>query len=163
MVSQERLVRFLDHRIGDQRIIRLIQKWLKAGVLEDGVVTIGKQRTGQGSAISQPLANVCLHYVFDLWAQLWQRREATGDVSIMRYGDDIVAGFQHEAGARRFLEAMRKRFEEFSLMLHPEKTRLIEFGCHAASNHRRRGLGKPETFTFSKLSGTCAVIAWGSS
>jgi RNA-directed DNA polymerase len=160
-VSQEWLIRFLNHRIGDRRIIRLIQKWLKAGVLEEGVVTTGEQGTGQGSVISPLLANVYLHYVFDLWAQRWRRREATGDVIIVRYADDVVVGFQHEADARRFQEAMRARFEEFSLTLHPEKTRLIEFGRYAASNRKQRGLGKPETFTFLGFSFICGVTRRG--
>ena len=106
-VSQQWLVRFLKHRIGDRRIIRLIQKWLKAGVLEDGVVTVSDKGTGQGSVISPLLANVYLHYVFDLWAERWRRREATGDMIIVRYADDIVVGFEHEADARRFWDAMR--------------------------------------------------------
>ena len=106
-VSQEWLIRFLEHRIGDQRIIRLIRKWLKAGVLEDGVVTVSETGTGQGSVISPLLANVYLHYVFDLWAERWRRREATGDMIIVRYADDIVVGFEHEADARRFWEVMR--------------------------------------------------------
>src|SRR6202012_5719289 len=147
-ISQEWLVRFLEHRIGDRRIIRLIQKWLKAGVLEDGVVTVSKKGTGQGSVASPLLANVYLHYVFDLWAERWRRREATGDMVIVRYADDTVVGFQHEADARRFRDAMRDRLREFSLSLHPAKTRLIEFGRFAAQNCKRRGLGKPETFKF---------------
>ena len=147
-VSQNWLVRFVEHRIGDPRIIRLIRKWLKAGVLEDGIVTISDKGTGQGSVISPLLANVYLHYVFDLWAERWRRREATGDMIIVRYADDIVVGFEHEADARRFWEAMRQRLEEFSLSLHPDKTRLIEFGRHAAARRAQRGLGKPETFKF---------------
>jgi RNA-directed DNA polymerase len=147
-VSQECLVRFLEHRIGDLRIIRQIQKWLRAGVLEDGVVTVSDKGTGQGSVISPLLANIYLHYTFDLWAERWRRREATGDMIIVRYADDIVVGFQHETDARRFWDAMRERLQEFALSLHPEKTRLIEFGRHAAANRKRRGLGKPETFNF---------------
>ena len=147
-VSQEWVVRFLEHRIGDKRILRLIQKWLRAGVLEDEVVTIEEKGTRQGSVISPLLANVYLHYVFDLWAERWRRREATGDVIMVRYADDIVVGFQHEDDARRFWDAMRERLRAFSLTLHPEKTRLIEFGRHAARNRERRGLGKPETFKF---------------
>src|SRR5215831_6034365 len=147
-VSQNWLVRFVEHRIGDLRIIRLIQKWLKAGVLEDGIVTVSDQGTGQGSVISPLLANVYLHYVFDLWAERWRRREATGDMIIVRYADDIVVGFEHESDARRFSDAMRKRLEEFSLSLHPDKTRLIEFGRLAAAKRVQRGLGKPETFKF---------------
>ena len=147
-VSQEWLIRFLEHRIGDQRIIRLIQKWLKAGILEDGAVKISDRGTGQGSVISPLLANVYLHYVFDLWAEQWRRREVRGDMIVTRYADDIVIGFEHENDARRFLESMRARFEKFGLTPHPEKTRLIEFGRYAAHNRAQRGLGKPETFTF---------------
>lgn len=147
-VSQRWLVRFLQHRIADPRVIRLIQKWLQAGVLEDGIVTASDTGTGQGSVISPLLANVYLHYVFDLWAERWRRREATGDVIIVRYADDIVVGFEQEADARRFWDAMRARFEEFALSLHPDKSRLIAFGRHAAARRRRHGLGKPETFDF---------------
>src|ERR1700688_2538196 len=147
-ISQEWLVRFLEHRIGDRRIIHLIQKWLKVGVLEDGVVTASDTGTGQGSVISPLLANIYMFYAFDLWAERWRRREATGDMIIVRYADDLVVGFEHEADARRFLDAMRERMGKFSLSLHPEKTRLIEFGRHAAENRKRRGLGKPETFSF---------------
>jgi len=147
-VSQEWVVRFLEHRIGDKRIIRLVQKWLRAGVLEDGVVTVEETGTGQGSVISPLLANVYLHYVFDLWAERWRRREATGDMIMVRYADDIVLGFQYETDARRFWDAMRGRLREFSLTLHPDKTRLIRFGRFATQNHERRGLGKPETFKF---------------
>jgi RNA-directed DNA polymerase len=154
-VSQECLVRFLEHRIGDPRIIRQIQKWLRAGVLEDGVVTVSDKGTGQGSVISPLLANIYLHYTFDLWAERWRRREATGDMIIVRYADDIVVGFQHEIDARRFWDAMRERLQEFALSLHPEKTRLIEFGRHAAANRERRGLGKPETFTFLGFTFIC--------
>jgi RNA-directed DNA polymerase len=154
-VSQEWLIRFLNHRIGDPRIIRLIQKWLKAGVLEDGVVTTSEMGTGQGSVASPLLANIYLHYVFDLWAERWRRREATGDMIILRYADDIVVGFEHEAEARRFWDAMRARLQEFSLSLHPDKTRLIEFGRLAADRRARRGLGKPETFNFLGFTFIC--------
>ena len=147
-VSQKWLVRFLEHRIGDERIIRLVRKWLKAGVLEDGEWSVSEEGTPQGAVASPLLANVYLHYVFDLWAERWRRREAKGNVIILRYADDIVVGFQHEADARRFWEAMRLRFEQFSLALHPDKTRLLEFGRQAAANRKQRGLGKPETFTF---------------
>ena len=147
-VSQEWVVRFLEHRIGDKRVIRLVQKWLRAGVLEDGIVTVEEKGTGQGSVISPLLANVYLHYVFDLWAERWRRREATGDMIIVRYADDTVIGFEHEADARRFWDAMRDRLREFSLSLHPDKTRLIVFGRYAAQNREKRGLGKPATFTF---------------
>ena len=154
-ISQDWLVRFLGHRLGDRRIIRLIGKWLKAGVLEDGVVTTSETGTGQGMVISPLLANVYLHYVFDLWAERWRRREATGDMIIVRYADDLVVGFEYEADARRFWEALRVRFEEFALSLHPDKTRLIEFGRHAAARRARRGLGKPETFNFLGFTFIC--------
>jgi RNA-directed DNA polymerase len=154
-VSQEWLIRFVEHRIGDPRIIRQIRKWLKAGVLEDGVVTVSEKGTGQGSVISPLLANIYLHYSFDLWAERWRRREATGDMIIVRYADDIVVGFQHETDARRFWDAMRERLQEFALSLHPEKTRLIEFGRHAAANRKRRGQGKPETFSFLGFTFIC--------
>jgi group II intron reverse transcriptase/maturase len=147
-ISQEWLVRFLEHRIGDRRIIRLIQKWLKVGILEDGIVTVSDRGTGQGAVISPLLANIYLHYALDLWAARWRRREATGDMIIVRYADDFIVGFQHEADARRFLDEMRARLQEFALSLHPNKTRLIEFGRHAAANRKRRGLDKPETFNF---------------
>jgi RNA-directed DNA polymerase len=154
-VSQSWLVRFVEHRIGDRRIVRLIQKWLKAGVLEDGIVTIGETGTGQGSVISPLLANVYLHYVFDLWAERWRRREATGDMILVRFADDIIVGFEHETDAHRFRDAMRARLQGFSLSLHPEKTRLIEFGRHAAARRARRGLGKPETFDFLGFTFVC--------
>jgi RNA-directed DNA polymerase len=147
-VSQQWVVRFLEHRIGDTRILRLVQKWLRAGVLEDGIVTVEEKGTGQGSVISPLLANVYLHYVFDLWAERWRRREATGDMIMVRYADDLVVGFQHENDARRFWDAMRERLREFSLSLHPDKTGLIEFGRFATQNCKKRGLAKPETFKF---------------
>ena len=154
-VNQEWLIRFVEHRIGDPRIVRLIQKWLKVGILEDGVVSASDRGTGQGSVISPLLANIYLHYVLDLWAERWRRHEATGDMIIVRYADDIVVGFEREMDARRFLDAMRERFESFSLSLHPEKTRLIEFGRFAAVNRRQRGLGKPETFNFLGFTFIC--------
>ena len=154
-VSQEWLVRFMEHRIGDKRIIRLIQKWLKAGILEDGVVTVEDKGTGQGSVISPLLGNIYLHYVLDLWAKRWRQREATGDMIIVRYADDLVVGFEQEDDARRFLDAMRARLEEFMLSLHPDKTRVIEFGRRAAANRRKSGLGKPETFMFLGFTFIC--------
>jgi RNA-directed DNA polymerase len=160
-VSQTWLVRFLEHRIADPRIIHLIQKWLKAGILEDGVVTVSDTGTGQGSVISPLLANVYLHYGFDLWAERWRRREATGDMIIVRYADDIVVGFEREIDARRFWDAMRERLQEFSLSLQPEKTRLIEFGRHAARRRAQRGLGKPETFNFLGLTFICGKSRQG--
>jgi group II intron reverse transcriptase/maturase len=154
-ISQEWLIRFLEHRIGDRRIIRLIQKWLKAGILEDGVVTVSGRGTGQGSVISPLLANIYLHYVLDLWVVRWRRREATGDMIIVRYADDFIVGFEREDDARRFLDEMRARLKEFALTLHPDKTRLIEFGRFAAANRKRRGLGKPETFNFLGFTFIC--------
>jgi RNA-directed DNA polymerase len=154
-VNHEWLIRFVEHRIGDRRIIRLIQKWLKVGVLEAGVVTVSDRGTGQGAVISPLLANIYLHYVLDLWAEGWRQREATGDMIIVRYADDFIVGFQHEAEARHFLDAMRERLREFSLSLHPEKTRLIEFGRFAAESRKRRGLGKPETFNFLGFTFIC--------
>jgi RNA-directed DNA polymerase len=154
-VSQEWLIRFLEHRIGDKRIIRQVQKWLKAGVLEDGVVNVSAKGTGQGAVISPLLANIYLHYVLDLWVERWRRREATGDMIIVRYADDFIVGFQHEGDARRFQDEMRKRFEEFSLSLNPDKTRLIEFGRFAAERRAQRGLGKPETFNFLGFTFIC--------
>jgi len=160
-ISREWLIRFLEHRIGDRRIIRLIQKWLKAGILEDGVVTVGDRGTGQGSVISPLLANIYLHYVLDLWAIRWRRREATGDMIFVRYADDFIVGFQHEGDARRFLDEMRGRLGEFALSLHPEKTRLIEFGRFAAERRERRGLGKPETFDFLGFTFICGKTRAG--
>jgi group II intron reverse transcriptase/maturase len=154
-VSQEWLIRFVEHRVGDRRIIRLIRKWLKAGVLEDGIVRVSEQGTAQGAVISPLLANIYLHYALDLWAARYRRREATGDMIIVRYADDFIVGFEHEADARRFLEALRERLEEFALSLHPEKTRRIEFGRVAAENRKRRGLGKPETFNFLGFTFIC--------
>ena len=147
-IDQSWLMRFLEHRIGDERVLRLLRKWLKAGVLEDGAWSMSESGTPQGAVISPLLANIFLHYVFDLWAVQWRRREAKGKMIVVRYADDLVAGFEREADARRFQEALRQRLEKFGLELHPQKTRLVEFGRFAASNRQRRGLGKPETFAF---------------
>jgi group II intron reverse transcriptase/maturase len=147
-LSQQWLVRFLEHRIGDERIIRLVRKWLKAGVLEEGQWSVSERGTPQGTVASPLPANVYLHYVFDLWAQQWRRCEASSNVIFVRYADDIVAGFECEADARRFWDAMRARFEQFGLALHEEKIRLLEFGRQATARRKRHGLGKPETFDF---------------
>ena len=147
-VSHDWLIRFVEHRVGDRRVVRLIRKWLKAGVMEDGVVSPGQVGTPQGAVISPLLANIYLHYVFDLWAQQWRQRHAQGDVIMVRYADDIVVGFEHKAEAERFLAEMDERLAAFGLTLHAQKTRLIEFGRHAAKNRASRGLGKPETFNF---------------
>lgn len=147
-IDQTWLVRFLEHRIGDERVIRLVRKWLKAGVLDEGVWSISETGTPQGAVVSPLLANIYLHYVFDLWAEQWRRREAKGRMIMVRYADDLVAGFEYEADARRFWDAMRQRFDKFGLELHGNKTRLLEFGRYAAERRARRGLGKPETFAF---------------
>jgi RNA-directed DNA polymerase len=147
-VDHEWLTRFVEHRIGDQRILRLIRKWLKASVLEGVVLTTSDVGTPQGAVVSPTLANIYLHYVFDLWFQQWRRRRARGNVIAVRYADDLVLGFENEAEARAFLDELRVRFEAFGLSLHSEKTRLIEFGRHATKRREERGLGKPETFTF---------------
>jgi len=155
-ISHAWLVRFLAHRIGDQRVLRLIGKWLKAGVLEDGEWVEGTVGTPQGAVISPLLANVYLHYAYDLWSQHWRQRQARGEMIVVRYADDTIVGFRYEDDARRFLEALRARLETFALSLHPEKTRLIEFGRYAQANRRRRGLGRPESFDFLGFTHICA-------
>jgi group II intron reverse transcriptase/maturase len=160
-VDQKWLIRFVEHRIGDKRIIRLIRKWLRAGVLEEGRVKVSEVGTAQGAVISPLLANIYLHYVLDLWCVRWRRREATGDMIVVRYADDFIVGFEHERDARRFLEMLGERLREFALTLHPEKTRLIEFGRHAAENRKRRGLGKPETFDFLGMTFICGKTRRG--
>jgi len=160
-INQQWLIRFLEHRIGDRRIIRLIQKWLKAGVMENGVVAVSDRGTGQGTVISPLLANIYLHYTLDLWALRWRRREATGDMIFVRYADDFIVGFQHEGDARRFLDEMRKRLGKFALSLHPEKTRQIEFGRFAAERRQRHRLGKPETFDFLGFTFICGKTRAG--
>jgi group II intron reverse transcriptase/maturase len=141
------MLKFVQHRVADRRILRLIQKWLKAGVLEDGEWKETEMGTPQGAVISPLLANIYLHYVFDLWVQAW-RKHARGDVIVVRYADDTVLGFQAQTEADRFLEDFRERLRKFGLELHPEKTRRMEFGRYAESNRQRRGEGKPETFDF---------------
>jgi group II intron reverse transcriptase/maturase len=142
------LMRFLEHRIADRRILRLIQKWLSAGVMEEGKWTKSMEGTPQGATVSPLLANLYLHYVLDLWVQQWRTRHAQGDVIITRFADDFVVGFQYRGDAERFLRELRDRLLKFSLELHPDKTRVIEFGRYAASNRRARGEGKPEHFHF---------------
>jgi len=160
-VSHEWLLRFLEHRIGDERMLRLIRKWLKAGVLEEGIVTESEAGTPQGATASPLLANVYLHYVFDLWVQQWRKRHARGDMIVVRFADDSVLGFEYEADAKRFLTDMHKRSEAFSLSLHPDKTRLIRFGRYAALNRRERGLSKPETFHFLGFTLICGQKRMG--
>src|ERR1700730_14172952 len=133
-VSHDWLIRFVEHRIGDRRMVRLIRKWLKVGVMEDGEVKPATVGTPQGAVISPLLANIYLHYVLDLWLRQWRHCDAQGNVIVVRYADDLVAGFEHQADGERFLSALRQRLESFALSLHPDKTRLIEFGRHAAAN-----------------------------
>ena len=156
-LDQSWLLKFLEHRIADRRVLRLIQKWLAAGVIEDGEWSKTEAGTAQGASVSPLLSNVFLHYVFDLWADQWRRRNARGDVILVRFADDYVAGFERREDAERFLADLRERFAEFGLELHPEKTRLIEFGRFAAERRERRGLRKPETFTFLGFTHICAT------
>jgi group II intron reverse transcriptase/maturase len=155
-INREWLMKFVEHRVADQRVGRLICKWLNAGVLEDGERTYSDTGTVQGGSISPLLANIYLHYAFDLWVQQWRKTQAAGDVIVVRYADDFIVGFQHRAEAERFLAALRQRFAKFGLELHPDKTRLIEFGPWAALNRQKRGLGKPETFNFLGFTHICA-------
>ncbi len=154
-ISHEWLVKFIEHRIADRRVVRLIQKWLNAGVLEDGIRTRKEEGTPQGGSASPLLANIYLHYAFDLWAQAWRQKQAHGDVIVVRYADDIVVGFQNEADAKQFLAELTGRFRKFNLELHPDKTRLLQFGPFAARNRKRRGKGKPETFDFLGFTHIC--------
>ena len=152
---------FVEHRIADKRVLRLIQKWLNAGVIEDGSWSASEEGAPQGATASPLLANVYLHHVFDLWAQHWRKRQAHGDVIIVRFADDIVVGFQHRADAERFQADLVQRFARFNLELNTEKTRLIEFGRFAAENRRRRGLGRPETFAFLGFTHMCGKTRAG--
>src|SRR3954454_2379848 len=155
------LVKFLGHRIADKRVLRLIGKWLAAGVIEDGEWSQTVEGAPQGAAASPLLANVYLHHVFDLWADWWRRRHARGDVIIVRFADDITVGFEYEEDAWRFWADLRERLAKFGLELHPDKTRLIEFGRNAARRRRSRGLGKPETFDFLGFTHICASSKTG--
>jgi group II intron reverse transcriptase/maturase len=150
------LLKFLEHRIADRRVLRLIQKWLKAGVVEDGEWSETLEGTPQGASVSTLLSNVFLHYVFDLWAHQWRQRHARGNVVVVRFADDIVVGFQHRDDAERFWADLRERFAQFGLELNGDKTRLIEFGRFAAQNREARGLRKPETFDFLGFTHICA-------
>ncbi len=154
------MIEFLKHRIGDKRILRLAQKWLSAGVLEAGKRVRSATGTPQGATISPLLANVYLHYSLDLWANAWRKR-ARGDVIIVRYADDFVVGFQYRSDAERFQEELRTRLAKFSLELHADKTRLIEFGRFAAEQRQRRGLGRPETFSFLGMRHMCRTTQSG--
>jgi group II intron reverse transcriptase/maturase len=155
-IDHEWLVKFVEHRIADRRVVRLIQKWLNAGVLEDGQRTRMGEGTPQGGSASPLLANLYLHYVFDLWVQAWRRKQARGDMIVVRFADDIVLGFQNQSEAERFREELAERLGKFGLELHPEKTRLLEFGPYAAESRKRCGQGKPETFDFLGFTHICA-------
>src|SRR3954447_6676909 len=154
-ISHDWLTRFVEHRIGDRRIIRLLRKWLQAGVLEDGRGVETVAGTPQGASASPLLANIFLHYACDLWADRWRRRHAAGEVIVVRYADDQIVGFEHRRDAEQFLADLRERLARFGLRLHPEKTRLIEFGKGAIAARRARGLGKPETFDFLGFTHFC--------
>ncbi|MCA1700393.1 MAG: group II intron reverse transcriptase/maturase [Actinobacteria bacterium] len=160
-LDQSWLVNFLEHRIADRRVLRLIRKWLGAGVIEDGKWSQTEGGTAQGASASPLLANVYLHYVFDLWAHHWRRRNAHGDMVIVRYADDYIVGFQHQRDAKLFLADLRDRLAKFGLELAPEKTRLIQFGRFAAQQRRARGLGKPETFDFLGFKHICSKTKSG--
>jgi hypothetical protein len=154
-------MKFIEHRVGDRRVLRLIRKWLRAGVFEEGKWTKTGVGTAQGSVISPFLANVYLHYVLDLWVRHWRKHRAQGDVIVVRYADDFVMGFQHRLEAERCLQELRERLGKFGLELHPEKTRLIEFGRFAAERRSEAGLGKPETFSFLGFTHYCAKTRKG--
>jgi group II intron reverse transcriptase/maturase len=155
------LRRFLEHRIADRRVLRLIDKWLAAGVIEDGTWTDTEVGSPQGASISPLLANIYLHYVFDLWADWWRHRHARGQVIVVRWADDFIVGFEHRGDAERFLDELRERLAKFGLELHPDKTRLIEFGRYATGNRAARGAGKPETFDFLGFTHICATAKSG--
>jgi RNA-directed DNA polymerase len=155
-ICHEWLGKFIEHRIADQRVVRHVKKWLNAGVLEEGKRTRAREGTPQGGSISPLLANIYLHYVFDLWIHAWRRRCASGEVVVVRYADDILVGFQRKADAERFRVEVTERFRRFHLELHPDKTRLLEFGRFAAENRQKRGQGKPETFDFLGFTHACS-------
>jgi group II intron reverse transcriptase/maturase len=161
-MNHEWTMKFIEHRVADNRVLRLIRKWLKAGVSEDGEWSETKVGTPQGAVVSPLLANVYLHYVFDLWAEAWREKVAKGEMIVVRYADDLVAGFQHRAEAERFLREFPERLAKFGLEIHPEKTRLIEFGRFAEANRNERGEGKPETFTFLGFTHYCGRNSKGS-
>ena len=150
-------MRFLEHRIADRRLLRLIGKWLEAGVLEDGRLLTVERGTPQGAVISPVLANIYLHYVYDLWVHQWRRQNADGNVVVVRYADDTVVGFERRSDAERFVDELRQRLQKFGLELHPQKTRIIEFGRFAARNRKAQGRGKPETFAFLGFTHICVL------
>jgi len=156
-LDHEWLVKFIEHRIADPRVIRHVKKWLNAGVLEQGKLTEQEVGVPQGGSVSPLLANVYLHYAFDLWVEHWRHSRARGDVIVVRYADDFVVGFQNLSEAERFLAELRERFRRFGLELHPEKTRILEFGRFAAERRKKRGIGKPETFDFLGFTHCCGT------
>ena len=160
-ISHGWLVKFVEHRIADKRVLRLIQKWLSAGVMENGTWTKCEEGTPQGATISPLLANIYLHYVLDLWSQQWRNRSARGDVVVTRFADDFIVGFQYRSDAGRFLRELKQRLQQFSLELHPEKTRLIEFGRFAAKTRANAKLGAPETFNFLGFTHACGTTESG--
>jgi len=160
-ISREWMVRFIEHRIADRRIVRLIQKWLSAGVMVDGQWMQGESGTPQGATISPLLANIYLHYALDLWVQHWRNKHARGDVIITRWADDFIVGFQYRRDARQFLRELRERLRKFALELHPDKTRVLEFGRFAAVSRKTRGQGKPETFNFLGFTHICSKTQAG--
>ena len=160
-LSHDWLVKFLQHRIADRRVLRLIQKWLSAGVMEDGKRIVLEEGSPQGGSASPLLANVYLHYVFDLWVQSWRKKRAQGDVIVVRFADDTLVGFQFKSDAEKFWTELKERMEKFCLELHPEKTRLLEFGRHAAENRKLRGLGNPEAFDFLGFTHICGKTKKG--
>jgi RNA-directed DNA polymerase len=160
-LDQGWLVKFVEHRIADRRVVRLIQKWLKAGVLEEGKRVHSEIGTVQGGNISPLLSNIYLHYVLDLWVQQWRQKQAHGEVIFVRFADDFVAGFQRRYEAEQFLAELRERFARFGLQLHADKTRIVEFGRYAEQNRRNRGNGKPETFNFLGFTHSCGQTRKG--
>jgi RNA-directed DNA polymerase len=160
-LDQGWLVKFVEHRVADRRVVRLIQKWLKAGVLEEGKRVQSEIGTIQGGSISPLLSNIYLHYALDLWVQRWRQKQAQGEVIFLRFADDFVAGFQHRHEAERFLAELRERFARFGLQLHADKTRIVEFGRYAEHNRRNRGAGKPGTFNFLGFTHSCGKTRKG--
>src|SRR5260370_13069137 len=160
-LSQEWLVKFMEHRIGDRRVVRLVQKWLRAGVLEEGKLTVSEEGTPQGGSASPLLANVYLHYAFDQWSQAWRRKIARGEMIVVRFADDMVVGFQKKAEAERVLGELKERMEKFNLELNPGTTPLLEFGRLAAQNRKERGEGKPETFNVLRFAHVCRTSRRG--
>jgi RNA-directed DNA polymerase len=160
-LDHEWVVKFVEHRVADRRIVRLIQKWLNAGVLEEGKHMETEMGTIQGGSISPLLANIYLHYVFDLWVKQWRETKARGDVIVVRFADDFVVGFEHRGDGERFLSELVERLKQFGLEVHAQKTRLIEFGRHAEENRRNRGEGKPDTFNFLGFTHSCAKTRKG--